>query len=248
VNVLPPSSPAALSRFALVSDLHLGRGRAAAGGPAADRALIAALEGLAGRVDRVLLVGDLFELHHGLLPLAFASEARVVPRYHPALVDLLSGPRFVRLVGNHDRALARLLGHHEDLRLDAGGRRLVVLHGHQLDLLHTHVPRLEATASWAADAIRRAGLPGAWSLALAVASRVNGMHVPPARAAFTRRLLNWARARGATWVAHGHDHEPLLLTRDGITLVRPGATSVRTLRYALLDVVSGQASLHTERL
>lgn len=248
MNVARPSSPGALSRFALVSDLHLGRGLVVGQRPGAGAALRDALEALARRVDRVLLVGDLFELHHGPLPLAFARELRCARRRHPALVTLLAGPRFVRLVGNHDRALARLSGHHEDLRLDVGGRRLVVLHGHQLDLLHTHAPRLEAAGSWAANALRSAGLPAAWSLAMGVASRLNGMHRPPATAAFTRRLLAWGRARGATWIAHGHDHEPLLLTRDGVTLVRPGATTATTLRYALLDVVSGEASLHAQRL
>jgi predicted phosphodiesterase len=66
--------------------------------------------------------------------------------------------------------------------------------------------------------------------------------------AFTRRVLAWGRARGATWIVHGHEHAPLLLRRDGVTLVRPGATLGGRLRYALLDLASGEASLHAERL
>ena len=241
----PSSAP---YRVALLSDLHLGRGGSADDGPADASALAAALHALAARVDRVLLAGDVLELQHGLVPFAWAREARLMRARHAGLVAALTAPSFVWLVGNHDEPLARLDGHLADLRLDVGGRRLLVLHGHQVDPLHVYAPRLEAFGSWGAAMAVRAGWRGAWTLATGLAGRLNGMHRAPVESAFTRRLLAWGKARGATWVAHGHDHAPLLLTRDGVTLVRPGATTGRHLRYALLDLVDGRASLHHERL
>ena len=238
----------ALRHLALLSDLHLGRGGSADDGPSDGAALAMALGALATRVDRVLLAGDIVETQHGFVPFAWGLEARAMRRRHARLLQVMAGPSFVWLAGNHDGLLGRPAGVLHDLRVDVGGRRLVVLHGHQVDPLHRHAPRLEALGSWGAALVQRAGVPWAWRVANGMASRVNGMHAAPAHSAFTRRLLAWGRARGATWIAHGHDHAPLLLERDGVTLVRPGATTGGHLRYALLDLVSGQASLHHERL
>lgn len=237
-----------LRTIALLSDLHLGRYDHPDGGRVDYLDLVARIEALAARVDLVVLVGDVLELQHGLVPFAFAHELAVVRRRHADLIQLLSRPGFVRLVGNHDSSLARLAGHHDDLRLDVGGRRLVALHGHQVDVLHRHVPWLESAGSWGAAMAVRAGFRDAWRLAAETAGRVNGMRGAGGEGAFTRRVLTWGRARGATWIVHGHEHAPLLLQRDGVTLIRPGATLGSRLRYALLDVVSGEASLHAERL
>ena len=138
----------------------------------------------------------------------------------------------------------------EKLMVLGGGSNLLIGDDGFFGLvLQPAIPGLSiAERPGAVEVTAGAGVPWAWRVANGMASRVNGMHAAPAHSAFTRRLLAWGRARGATWIAHGHDHAPLLLERDGVTLVRPGATTGGHLRYALLDLVSGQASLHHERL
>jgi len=87
-------------RTLVVSDLHIGARDARA--RLEDPVALGALRAAAGRVDRLVLLGDVLELRQGPLQDALAAASRVLPGLAEALGPALE---VVIVPGNHDHAL-----------------------------------------------------------------------------------------------------------------------------------------------
>lgn len=94
-----------VSRLAVLSDIHLGRGDGRTGYRGDIGHLCAALEMIAAQADLVVINGDLYDLDRGTLPTAQALEYKHLrPKW--AAVEACMAEHGIRMTaGNHDRAL-----------------------------------------------------------------------------------------------------------------------------------------------
>ncbi|WP_237152519.1 UDP-2,3-diacylglucosamine diphosphatase [Oryzibacter oryziterrae] len=148
------------------------------------------------------------------------------------------GARIVYIPGNHDEFLRDYLGTHfggvevmdRAIHETADGRRLLVIHGDQFDVVVRHARWLAYFGDWAYETalwlntrlnkLRRAvGLPY-WSLSawakLKVKNAVNFI------GAFEEALSHEARRVGADGVVCGHIHHAVMRDMNGIEYINTG--------------------------
>lgn len=219
---IPPllDQPVEAGETLFVSDLHLGVG---SDDPSRLEAFVELLGTLPGRIDTLVLGGDVFE---------FWWEWReAVPRRHMHFLMALrraadAGVRIRVVAGNHDFAyggfLPELVGasiHPDGICLDVDGSRWLLVHGDGIalsDRIDRLVRRLlrsrAAQAAWALVppdiAFRIAGGVGRTSRAVQPGP-------PPNIAEFGDAAEIWIRRWNLAGVVHGHTHRPLLEPRGG---------------------------------
>jgi predicted phosphodiesterase len=234
-------------QVAVLSDLHLG-GKDALDRFARARAAEARLLGLLARlerhVDRVVLLGDIFETLRGLKPGTAARELRTAMAAYPGVARrVLEDPRYQLVHGNHDAVAAEVLGSPEHLRLEDHGTRMVFFHGHQLDRLARGRAPLSRLGVWAGGLLERLGVPVTHRLDRAGRrGRAPGAGDPPAAdgasspaADAPRAALVLGRALGGDVVVNGHTHAALRVERGGQLYLNSGTCLGGQHEIVLLD-------------
>jgi len=188
-----------------LSDLHLGDGSAAddfgpRGGPA-DQALIADCERWSARRERVILVGDVFEL--------WQCELAAILRAHGGVVDALFPLVDAYVAGNHDwRLLGRRVLNKEVLPCLKLGSTWIE-HGHDLDPVVSRWPRTAAVVcavgGWLERTIHRDA--DRWAEGLAAWIGNTGRHGENER--YIDPLGDRAIEHGCDRAVFGHTHELL---------------------------------------
>lgn len=201
-------------RTLFLSDTHLGSHGARA----------APLAALLERVscDKLYLVGDIIDMWQ------LRRRWRWDDSCDAVVSRLLSlarrGTEVIFVPGNHDEAARKYVGLEiagvqvrlRDVHLTAAGRRLLVTHGDQYDLVIQHSPTLCLVGDAAYEVLLRintlynrlralCGLPY-WSLAQFVKARVKSACTFIRR--FEETLLHEAKRGGLDGVVCGHIHQP----------------------------------------
>lgn len=216
------------ARAVFISDVHLGYRGANA------EALLEFLEAV--ETEQLFLVGDIVD---------FESLGRRYfwPRTHGEVVAAIlrkarQGTRVVLVPGNHDAALREFDGcvfgkveiHGSFLHVTADGRRMLVLHGDELDGAIDCHPLLARLGDaiygcllranrWINRVRARQGRPY-WSFATSV--KLSIAHAHRYIAGFERAAVELARRRGVDGIVCGHIHRPALGDRDGIRYCNSG--------------------------
>jgi UDP-2,3-diacylglucosamine pyrophosphatase LpxH len=148
------------------------------------------------------------------------------------------GARMVFVPGNHDEFARQFIGLsfggveivRNCIHETADGRRFLVMHGDEFDVVVRHSRWLAFFGDWAYDSaiflnthfnrVRRMFGFGYWSFSawakLKVKKAVNFI------GSFERELAGEARRRGADGVICGHIHHPTIRDIDGVTYVNTG--------------------------
>jgi UDP-2,3-diacylglucosamine pyrophosphatase LpxH len=165
------------------------------------------------------------------------------PQAHNDVVQKLlrkarKGARLIYIPGNHDEFLRSYLGTHfggvevmdRDVHETADGRRLLVIHGDQFDVVVRHAKWLAHLGDWAymsalhantwVNRVRRSlGFPY-WSLSrwakLGVKNAVNFI------GEYEKALAGEARRSGVDGVVCGHIHHAVIEDRGGVAYVNTG--------------------------
>ena len=141
------------------------------------------------------------------------------------------GTRVVMIPGNHDEAVRGFAGqsfggieiHREAIHECRDGRRLLIAHGDEYDLVVRQARLLSLVGAWGYEVLivldrrihairRRMGRPE-WSLAQAIKLRVKSACTFVSR--FEEALAGVARSRGLDGVVCGHVHQPAMGRLEG---------------------------------
>lgn len=235
-------------RTLFLSDIHLGSRNCHA------RELAAFLAQV--RVDRLYLVGDIFDLW-------WMAERRAVWHHdHTAVLERLhalrrDGAEIIYIPGNHDRPIRKFVGlalprmaiRRRMVHTTADGRRLLVTHGDE----HDATTQLGGLHDWLGDKLYEVILTGNrlanksrralglryWSLADFVKRQSGAAERYIER--FVSASIEDARRRALDGVVCGHIHRPALLERNGIVYANDGDW-VESLS-ALAEAQDGSLSL-----
>ncbi len=215
-------------RTLFISDVHLGSKAAKA------EFLVEFLR--QHDADKIYLIGDIVDGWR-------LRRSWHWPQSHNDVVQKIlrkgrRGTKIIYIAGNHDEFLRPFQGIHfggivvtdRDVHETADGKRFLVIHGDQFDVVVHHARFLACFGDWAYeiavrintinDRMRRMlGLPY-WSFSswakVRVKKAVNFI------GSFQKILAEEAREHGATGVICGHIHHPTIETIEGIDYVNTG--------------------------
>lgn len=200
-------------RAVFLSDLHLG----SSGCRAAE--LAAFLKRI--ECDRLYLVGDVIDMWR-------LKQRWYWPEKHNRVIGRIlklakNGTKVIFVPGNHDEHARQYIGMHfggvevarESVHVTADGRRLLITHGDQFDMVVKHAPMISRLGAWGYDTLvsvnvtynwlrKRLGLRY-WSLSQYVKLKVKKACTFIAQ--FEETLLDEARRRGFDGVVCGHIHK-----------------------------------------
>lgn len=233
-------------RIAALSDFHIGARGYMDEFRHHEADFLAFLDSLEHTHDRIVLVGDIYQTEHALLPgqgPAAAQLARARARL-PALSERLRGPQYLYLHGNHDAVASQALAAPETLHLAADDFTIVFIHGHQFDPIFQRARAAAQAATWFTGRLRRAGLRpiAQWFEGRDVAikhRRFGHVDGPYARAA--RTLL---RAHAADLVVMGHTHVPHLHELPEGRVVNTGSCSRGRRTHVSIDTTTRSVTIH----
>lgn len=207
-------------RTAWISDVHLGtRGSAAP-------ALLSFLR--THEFETLYLVGDfidIWQLRRGIY----------WPQAHNDVIQKIlragrKGTRIVYIPGNHDEFIAGYQGNYGAVEIEihpihetADGRKLLVMHGHELDTVVQNIKwlafvgdlgyqallQLNGPVNW----VRRRLGKEPWSLSAAVKRNVKS--AVSFIGAFETAIVRYVEARQVAGVVCGHIHSPVIRTVGG---------------------------------
>ena len=225
-------------KIAVISDLHLGGGGRVDRFGHADSTFLRFLSFLEGSFERIVLLGDVFELLHGGLPGSFSAQLQKVRAAHPAIFERFRRPPYTYIHGNHDLASRKLLGAPQDLLIDADGARLLFVHGHQADWIVRSLYPLAVFTSWVGGMIERL-------LGPLIARRLDDVDnwLLSARRVGPCPFQGWAVAQAvrarADVVVTAHTHLPLVAEHGDRLYMNSGTCSRGRFNFLSIDTRAG---------
>jgi predicted phosphodiesterase len=232
----------AVTRFAVIGDLHIGRpGSLSYAGTVDDvRAALDAL--VASGIETIVLNGDVLDLERGRIPLATAREWQTMRRLHPGLEQELQRREVFVVAGNHDEDLLRSGLARESVDVVAGGYRVRVEHGHRFDAPIKQLRRFASLATWASGRVVDSPLRGVYDSM----RRAEGILTGDGRAcAHPDRLPDGLERRAMRWLLRtptydgliiGHTHRSGCWTVGPCWLLNPGDSPGPALQAAIVDL------------
>ncbi len=244
----PPAMKRHRFRTVFLSDVHLGsRGCRA-------EELQAFLKRIS--CDELYLVGDIVDFWRIRKRAFWPDEHNEVLRRILKLAH--RGTRVVMIPGNHDEAVRGFAGQSFggiEIRREAvhecrDGRRLLIAHGDEYDLVVRQARLLSLAGAWGYEvlivldrrfrAIRRRMGRKEWSLAQAIKLRVKSACTFVSR--FEEALAQVARSRGLDGVVCGHVHQPAIGRLEGDVAYFNCGDWIENCT-ALVETMSGQLQL-----
>jgi UDP-2,3-diacylglucosamine pyrophosphatase LpxH len=214
-------------RTGWISDVHLG-----SRGSQAD-ALLRFLREY--EFETLYVVGDLidvWQLRRGIY----------WPQTHNDVIQKLlragrKGTRVISVPGNHDEFVAGFFGHFGAVEIlpraihtTADGRRLLIIHGHELDTVVQNIKWLALVGDFGyqtllklntpVNAVRKALGLGYWSLSAYVKKNVK--NAVSFIGAFEKAIVQYARLDHVDGVVCGHIHSPMIRDIDGTAYYNSG--------------------------
>jgi len=232
-------------RIAALSDFHIGARRHTDGFLHDQRTFTRVLDRLEAEHDAIVLLGDIYQTDHALVPTAAAARrmlARARARV-PTLAERFERPPYVHVHGNHDAIAGPMLGAPERLRIP-GRFPVLFIHGHQFDPVAVHAGWAADLGTWSTGRLRAVGLrPLAWWLELRDVAikdrRFRGPTGPYARGA-----AGLVHEHAAPIVVMGHTHCPGITPLGHGVMVNTGTCSGGRTMWVGIDSERGTIEVH----
>jgi UDP-2,3-diacylglucosamine pyrophosphatase LpxH len=147
-------------RIAAISDFHIGATALTDTFGHAEDAFLRWLDRLEARHDRIVLLGDIYQTDHSLVP-GKKAAIRLLERARERLAAFTrrtSEAQYLWVHGNHDPVTAEVLGAKNRVILGEPGSRALFTHGDDYDPVIRSIPRLSAAGTWFAGRTRALGL------------------------------------------------------------------------------------------
>ncbi len=229
-------------RIAVLSDLHLASDSAPCAFRHHPSEFRRFLDHVAANSDQIVLAGDVFDTDLAPVPYGQRRELeRARARWKP-LLDHLRDLGALWLYGNHDRLLAPQ-GVPESVTIEACGRRLTVMHGHQFYPLPAVYERVKYPVKWFASRLQASAHTAQLGHLLhAVNDRLSTPAVGPTVTG--RGALGWLRDHPDTdFLVCGHEHVTERVDTPHGTYLNSGTCGFDRLDWVVVDLKEGTAEI-----
>lgn len=241
MHQLPP-----ISRLAVLSDIHLGRGDGRTGYHGRAHDVCRMLRAIAQQADQTVINGDLYDLDRGAIPMAQQREyAYLQPRW--AEVETCIQELGIQITaGNHDWALRgkRVGGQivHEALLAKVGPYTVHIEHGDRFDAWIKRNRRFTSSATWFSGWFSRHRMYGLYRLL----RRIEALSTNDENGGQIERAHRWlAQQSHCDILVFGHTHTRCAQRCDDRWLLNPGDAMHPVANYVLIDADQHQITFFT---
>ena len=230
-------------QIAVISDLHLGRKDKLDQfyrNQGAEAQLHTLLKYLENNVDKIILLGDIFETLRGRTP-NHTAELKMALKHYPRITEkILTDEKYILLQGNHDPARGELLSAPEKLKINDNGTSIAFFHGHQLDpiIADFWTKNFEKFGVWMGGWLERAGLD--ITRKGNISSKIKAINDQWKAGKFERMAAAMASEMGADIVVTGHSHHPMKIEYSDALFLNSGTRVCGRQDMVLIDT-----SVHT---
>jgi predicted phosphodiesterase len=222
-------------RLAVISDLHIGRGDSVDPFGHEDGAFLPFLDHLEANFEKIVLLGDIWELLRGVLPGREKDELRLARQAHPEIARRFERSRYVYVHGNHDLATRDLESAPEEWSVEADGMKLLFTHGHRHDWILRNARWLAEASICLGGWVARAGLQPVVDFVDRVEMRTRSVSTDPATCSFRQWAVGLARERNADVAITGHTHLSGTSTHGAQMFLNSGTCSEGRTSFLSID-------------
>ena len=238
-------------QVAVLSDLHLGRRDKLdqfSRNPGAESHLELLLEYLEKHVDKIVLLGDIFETLRGRAYRAYEKELRLILRHYPVLAKKFTEhKKYLLFQGNHDLATSKVLNAYDTYSIKERDTKLLFFHGHQVDPWHMKKNLKRYTAElgcWLGGWMERLGMDVTHKGHLSSKYKsLNNLWKPEE---WERACVDFGKQHGADIVITGHSHHPMKVEIEGVLFMNSGTRVAGRHDLLILDTFNHEYEMYKE--
>ncbi len=225
-------------QIAVISDLHLGKkdkldqfNR----NQGAEAQLYTLLRYLENHVDKIVLLGDVFETLRSKT-LDHEARLRAILKQYPKISNkLLNNSKYVLIQGNHDLVTGQILKAPEMLKIKDNGTNIAFFHGHQLDPLvgDFWTKNFERVGVWLGGWCERMGFD--ITKKGNISSKLKALNNQWKVGKFENLAAKMATDLGVDIVVTGHSHHPMKVEFDEALYLNSGTRVAGRQDMVLID-------------
>lgn len=212
-------------KIAVISDLHIGHSDETHQLGHSDHDFANFLFELEKRYDKIILLGDIFEVEMEIVNSEEDTYKMSVQEHH-AITKRFNSDKYIYVFGNHD-CIAKKFGAVEHYQLRYKGRNYLFVHGHQFDRLYQAVKPRIALRGGLCLLLRLKMLYRWTSESLPTVRRENEL--------FQRTAIEYGSDTNYDFVITGHTHEPMIIEGD-VTYINSGTCTYGRICYVHMDL------------
>ena len=200
-------------QIAVISDLHLGKKDKLDQfhrNLGAETQLYKLLTYLENNVDKIILLGDIFETLRSKSPTKREEELRNILKAYPKIAEKIkNNKKYILIQGNHDEASGKVLGAPSVLKLKDGDSHIAFFHGHQVDhLVYDFVEKnFWKFGTWAGGWLERLGFD--ITRKMNKNSKFKALNDLWKVGKFEKSAVEFGKKLKADIVVTGHSHHPM---------------------------------------
>ena len=235
-------------QIAVLSDLHLGRKDKLDQfyrNPGAEGKLENLFEYLESHVDKIILLGDVFETLRGKGFTNREKELKDILKCYPKITEkILEDPKYVLLQGNHDTISGPVLNAREALKIKDNGVTMCFFHGHQVDpkVADFWTRHFEKTGVWLGGWLERAGFD--ITKKGNIESRYKALNGLWKKGLFEEAATAYGKEMGGDIIITGHSHHPMKEEIDGALFLNSGTRVAGRQDIVILDTSAREYEVH----
>jgi UDP-2,3-diacylglucosamine pyrophosphatase LpxH len=234
-------------QIAILSDLHLGRKDSLdqfSRNPGAEETLYLLLKNLETSVDKIILLGDIFETLRGRT-LNAEKELREVLKMYPIITKkIMDDDRYILISGNHDAVTSKVLQAPDWVRLKDHGTSISFFHGHQLDpfVEGFWTNNFEKIGVWLGGWLERAGID--ITKKGNISSKLKALANQWKVGKFERLAAAMGEDLKSDLVVTGHSHHPMKVEFGNTLFLNSGTRVAARQDMIILDTSSQEYEVY----
>lgn len=225
-------------KIAVISDIHLGSREFLH----SQESFIRFLDYLESHFDRIVLLGDIFDLFYPEYPGSNWTLFNIIKNKYETITHRFFTSPYILVAGNHDWILPEKLGIPWEVIINDGQLSIYMTHGHQCDpnFLSPLMSWVSRTYMWFANWFRERGLNCLYDAGEKRDQALNIQEGGKKYNEFAQGKIN----EGYNLVVMGHTHVEKQVNLEGGVYFNTGDCLAR-LMYLSIDTMSGTSELHT---
>ena len=233
-------------QIAVISDLHLGRkdkldqfNR----NPGAEAQLYKLLKYLENHVDKIVLLGDVFETLRGKT-FSQEEELRKVLKAYPLIAEKIESKKYTLIHGNHDAVAGKILNAPQMIRIKDGNTSAIFFHGHQLDpvVQDFWTKNFESLGVWLGGWLERMGLDVTKKMNFS--SKLKSLNNQWKAGKFESAAVALGNQLKADIIVTGHSHHPMKFEMDTHLFLNSGARVAARQDMVILDLKNNEHKVY----
>ena len=236
-------------QIAVLSDIHLGERNKLdqfCRNDGAYERLHELLTYLENHVDKIVLLGDIFETLRGKGYSKEKTLVKILKQYPGITSKIMDNEKYELIAGNHDPVTTNLLNAREMIKIKDGDNSIAFFHGHQLDplVVNPFEYHFERVFVWLGGWMERMGFDITHRLNLVskAKSLTNRWHPDM----FERAAAELGASMGCNVVVTGHSHHPMKVEYGDTLFLNSGTRVAARQDLVIIDTAMNQYDVHKQ--